>query len=200
MKKALYVSRLLLILLIAVLCVPSTVHAAVKNTAKITTQKAKITMVATDTQMTVTAKKVRNATQYQFKYATNKQFRKTKTVTATTRTYRIMTKENKNYYVKCRAVMKKNGKAYYSKWSNTKAKIITKKAYHKTIVDKPEREDYMTQFVYDCYIPVDNADFDQHSIELAESGVPGNWSSVKILFPAETHVKYMKAKYKIITL
>ena len=67
-------------------------------------------------------------TEYQIKYATNKKFKKTKTIKVkrgkkgviTSKKWKI--KKGKTYYVKVRAVMKtKTGKTIYSKYSKTKA-------------------------------------------------------------------------------
>lgn len=187
MKKKLQITTILFTLVLS-LIIPTTTYAATKSNAK-TLQKAKpkITMTANDEQLTVKVNEVKYATKYQYVYATNKNFKNAKKVTTKSRTFTLKTKENKyyydeffdgdrgdiyvkrkiredkNYYVKCRAVVKVNNKNYYSKWSGIKAKIITEKSYDETI---PEEKavwlDCAIKYNYDGYIPISEADADAH--------------------------------------
>lgn len=152
------ISTIIIMCLLVSLIIPTTTYAATKSNAKaLQKAKPKITMTANDEQLTVKVNKVKYATKYQYVYATNKNFKNAKKVTTKSRTFTIKTKENKysydefydvdrgdiyvtrkiredkNYYVKCRAVVKVNNKNYYSKWSEIKAKIITEKGYDETI-------------------------------------------------------------------
>lgn len=184
------------------LLMPTTAYAA-SNKSKIRTiQKArpKITMAATDTKITVKSNKAKYATKYQFKYSTNKNFKSAKTVTKTSRTFKLNTVENKNYYVKVRAVARIKNKNYYSKWSKVKVKIITKKAYDKTIVDEKEWWETQTVFNYDGYKPTSSADSTAHKIMLADAGCDPSWTTEPVYHPAVTHVTHIKAEYKIVTM
>lgn len=66
-------------------------------------------------------KKVKNATGYQVRYATNKKMKnsKNKNVTGTTVTLKKL-KKKKTYYIKVRAYRLVNGKKKYGKWSSVK--------------------------------------------------------------------------------
>ena len=69
----------------------------------------------------ISLKKIKGAAKYQIKYAANKKFKKSKTVTVkgTKATIKKMSKK-KTYYFKARAVKVVSGKRYYGKWSKVK--------------------------------------------------------------------------------
>ena len=113
------------------------------DSAKQTTAKADVTTVTGDNQQTTTAKvaigavkitkkkplvkkikltvkKVTNATGYEFKYSTNKKFKKKLTKTKITSKNVILLKKlkrKKKYFIKVRAYTTVNGKKVYGKWS-----------------------------------------------------------------------------------
>ena len=188
--------------LVLSLLMPTTAYAASNKSKAKTVKKTKptITMTATDNKITVKSNKAKYATKYQFKYSTNKNFKSAKTVTTTSRTFKLNTVENKNYYVKVRAFAKIKNKKYYSKWSKVKAKIITKKACDETVVDSEEYYTSRTVFHYDGHIPTSAEDSIAHQKALARAGLDPSYQIEFIVHPAVTHVTHIKAKYKIITI
>ena len=188
--------------LVLSLLMPTTAYAASNKSKTKTVEKTKptITMTATDNKITVKSNKAKYATKYQFKYSMNKNFKSAKTVTTTSRTFKLNTVENKNYYVKVRAFAKIKNKKYYSKWSKVKAKIITKKAYDETVVDSEEWHEAIMVFNYDGYKPPSAEDSIAHQKALANAGLDPSYHSEDVLHPAVTHVTHIKAKYKIITI
>lgn len=75
----------------------------------------------------VTIKKVSNATGYQIKYSTSKNFKNAKSVKTSKTSYTIKKlKKGKTYYVKVRAYRKMNGKTYYGSYSSVKKVKIKK--------------------------------------------------------------------------
>ena len=112
------------------------------DSTKQTTAKADVTTVTGDNQQTttkvaigavkitkkrplvkkikLTVKKVTNATGYEFKYSTNKKFKKKLTKTKLTSKNVILLKKlkrKKKYFIKVRAYTTVNGKKVYGKWS-----------------------------------------------------------------------------------
>ena len=101
----------------------------VKKTFKITPVKSKVTKVASTKAKTakVTFKKVSNATGYEVKYSTKKNFTKATSKTVTVKgakksstTLNKLT-SGKTYYVKVRTYKTVKGKKYYSKFSAVKS-------------------------------------------------------------------------------
>ena len=77
--------------------------------------------------ITLTFKKVKNATGYQYSYATNKKFKKAKSKTTKKLSVTIKKlKKKKTYYVRVRAYSVANGKKKYGKWSKIKKVKIKK--------------------------------------------------------------------------
>lgn len=217
MKKKLQITTILFTLVLS-LIIPTTTYAATKSNAKaLQKAKPKITMTANDEQLTVKTNKVKSATKYQYMYDTSKNFKNAKRYTTTSRTFTLKTEENKNYYVKCRAVVKVNNKNYYSKWSGIKAKIITEKGYDETIVTTK----YLTSIVvfnYDGYRCKLGEDAAIHGIWLLENGLDPSYHTEDIEISEKEYndeiargntaatcykdetVVHHKAKYKIKTL
>lgn len=71
--------------------------------------------------LTITLKKVKNATGYIIKYATKKSFKGAKTMRIKKNSYTLKKlKSKKVYYIKARAYRKVNGKIYYSTYTKVK--------------------------------------------------------------------------------
>lgn len=196
MKKKLQITTILFTLVLS-LIIPTTTYAATKSNAKaLQKAKPKITMTANDEQLTVKTNKVKSATKYQYMYDTSKNFKNAKRYTTTSRTFTLKTEENKNYYVKCRAVVKVNNKNYYSKWSEIKAKIITEKGYDETVTEEAVWLCDTVVFKYDGYMPESEEDFKAHQLELARAGLDPSYTTASIYGPSGTSQKVVDSYIK----
>lgn len=104
-------------------------YAASSKTAwKKTVPKVTSAKNLSDSAITVKWKKVKGAKGYVIRYATNKKFKKAKSVTvkksAESKTIKKL-KAGKKYYVRVRAFKKSNGRKVYTKWSSTKTAVIS---------------------------------------------------------------------------
>lgn len=223
MKKKLQITTILFTLVLS-LIIPTTTYAATKSNAKaLQKAKPKITMTANDEQLTVKVNEVKYATKYQYVYATNKNFKNAKKVTTKSRTFTIKTKENKyyydefyncdidryvklkirkdkNYYVKCRAVVKVNNKNYYSKWSGIKAKIITEKSYDEAIYEKAVWLFGTVVWRADGYVELPGEDHTDIIIDGLRKGIYSDtsYTSVDVYGPAGTSREVIDAYIKAI--
>ena len=203
MKKKLQITTILFTLVLS-LIIPTTTYAATKSNAKaLQKAKPKITMTANDEQLTVKTNKVKSATKYQYVYATNKSFKNAKRYTTTSRTFTLKTEENKNYYVKCRAVVKVNNKNYYSKWSGIKAKIITEKGYDETVTEEAVWLEGHIVWRADGYIVPSDEDGEEHAriiIDGLRKGIysDGSYTSIEVYGPAGTSREVIDAYIKAI--
>lgn len=92
---------------------------------------SKATRAKNNKKISLTLKRVKNATGYQIKYSTSKKFAKKVTNTITSKKLKVTLnklKTKKKYYIKARAYVSVNGKKKYGAWSNVKVINIKKKA------------------------------------------------------------------------
>ena len=95
---------------------------------------SKATRANNNKKISLTLKRVKNATGYQIKYSTSKKFAKKVTKTVTSKKLKVTLtklKAKKKYYIKDRAYVSVNGKKKYGAWSNVKVVNVKKKAKSK---------------------------------------------------------------------
>ncbi len=117
---------LMMLMLIGVLSSPASAASSVKVPTV-----GSVTVTSTSAgKLTVKWKKVKNAYRYQIAIAQNSAFTKnvSKTLVKSTTSCKTFTnlKKGSKYYVKVRALKKKNGETFYGKYSKTKSCTVKK--------------------------------------------------------------------------